>query len=85
MEEPAGEDCAAGQAAVPDAIRLSAERDLPEPLRAPAWPNDSSATPLRRALAEWARACPRPLVLFFDEIDALRGESLRSVTSPRPC
>ncbi|MFD5442920.1 ATP-binding protein [Streptomyces tendae] len=25
------------------------------------------------------RSCPRPLVLFFDEIDALRGESLRSV------
>jgi hypothetical protein len=31
------------------------------------------------ALAAWAAVCPRPLVLFFDEIDALRGESLRSV------
>jgi hypothetical protein len=29
--------------------------------------------------AEAQRACPRPLVLFFDEIDALRGESLRSI------
>lgn len=25
------------------------------------------------------RNCPRPLVLFFDEIDALQGQSLRSV------
>ncbi len=79
MGEPAGDDYAAAQAAVLDTIRLSAERDLPEPLRPPAWPDASSATLLRRALAEWARVCPRPLVLFFDEIDALRGESLRSV------
>ena len=33
----------------------------------------------RKALAAWARVCPRPLVLFFDEIDALRGQSLISV------
>jgi len=31
------------------------------------------------ALIAWARACPRPLVLFFDEIDALRGPSLITV------
>lgn len=30
-------------------------------------------------LTAWARSCPRPLVLFFDEIDALRGQSLISV------
>ncbi|HYO59797.1 hypothetical protein [Archangium sp.] len=30
-------------------------------------------------LPGWARACSRPLVLFFDEIDALRGQSLISV------
>ncbi|MCK9894430.1 ATP-binding protein [Frankia sp. AgB32] len=31
------------------------------------------------ALRTWALTCPRPLVLFFDEIDALRGQSLISV------
>lgn len=34
---------------------------------------------LANALRVWAQACPRPLVLFFDEIDALRGNSLLSV------
>jgi hypothetical protein len=34
---------------------------------------------LKSALAAWAWACPRPLVLLFDEIDALRGQSLISV------
>jgi hypothetical protein len=35
--------------------------------------------PARAALSAWAHACPRPLALFFDEIDALRGARLVSV------
>jgi hypothetical protein len=34
---------------------------------------------LSLGLSAWARVCPRPIVLFFDEIDALRGQSLLSV------
>ncbi len=34
---------------------------------------------LNAALARWAEADPRPLVLFIDEIDALIGDSLLSV------
>lgn len=34
---------------------------------------------LHAGLRAWVDACPRPLVLFFDEIDALQGESLRSI------
>lgn len=34
---------------------------------------------LRARLGTWARSCSRPLALFFDENDALRGESLNSV------
>ncbi len=30
-------------------------------------------------LSVWARSCPRPIVLLFDEIDALRGASLLAV------
>ncbi len=36
-------------------------------------------TALRRLLARWAGADPRPLVLLIDEIDALIGDSLVSV------
>jgi hypothetical protein len=33
---------------------------------------------VRTALAAWARAGPRPLALFFDEIDSLSGQSLEA-------
>jgi hypothetical protein len=45
-------------------------------LRPPPWPEVADANLLEVALTAWASACPRPLVLFFDEIDALRGASL---------
>ncbi len=77
--EPAGDDMVMAQEAVLGDIVSCARRDLPEPLRPPAWPAAPGARLLSTALAAWARACPRPLVLFFDEIDALRGDSLRSV------
>jgi len=34
---------------------------------------------LKTNLAEWARRCPLPLALVFDEIDSLVGNSLISV------
>jgi hypothetical protein len=52
---------------------------LPPELGPPPWPQAPDETLLGDALAAWARVCPRPLVLFFDEIDALRGASLISV------
>ncbi|MBI5481045.1 MAG: ATP-binding protein [Deltaproteobacteria bacterium] len=78
--ESAGDDLVMAQGAVLDSIRRQAEIDLPPELRPPArWPDASPAQLLSAALTSWARSCPRPLVLFFDEIDALRGESLRAV------
>jgi hypothetical protein len=41
----------------------------------PPWPPASEANLLTVALTAWARVCPRPLVLFFDEIDALHGQA----------
>ena len=79
LGESAKEDIALAQEAVLDVVRRSARAELPEALRPPSWPEAPGATMLSNALEAWARACPRPLVLFFDEIDALRGESLRSV------
>jgi hypothetical protein len=77
--EPAGDNYEGAQDAVLLAIREEA-LSLPAELRPPdPWPDAPAEGKLGVALSEWARACPRPLVLFFDEIDALRGESLRSV------
>ncbi|MCP5157701.1 MAG: ATP-binding protein [Ectothiorhodospiraceae bacterium] len=52
---------------------------MPAELRPPSWPEAEAGQRIRRGLSAWAAACPRPLVLFFDEIDALRGDSLVSV------
>ena len=80
--EPAGDDTVTAQRAVLAMLARRAEIDLPAELRPPPWPafeDGADMTLLIAGLTAWARACPRPLVLFFDEIDALRGESLRSV------
>ncbi|QSB16368.1 AAA family ATPase [Natronosporangium hydrolyticum] len=76
----AGDDYHAAIQGVVQEIRSRAEVALPPELRPPPWPQDGENL-LKEALAAWARACPRPLVLFFDEIDALRGQSLISVLS----
>ncbi|MBQ0982981.1 ATP-binding protein [Streptomyces sp. F63] len=79
--EPAGEDYGRAEELVLEAIRRSTEAAwFPDELAPPAtWPGAVPGARLARGLTEWARSCSRPLVLFFDEIDALRGESLRSV------
>lgn len=77
--EAAGDDFAEAQRAILSRIRRSAELYLPPELRPPPLPEAPDISLLGEALTAWARACPRPLVLFFDEIDALRGQSLLSV------
>jgi hypothetical protein len=79
VSEPAGDDIEKAQRGVLASIARRAELHLPEMLRPPPWLDGAATTLLLESLTAWARACPRPLVLFFDEIDALRGESLRSV------
>jgi hypothetical protein len=78
--EVAGDDYVAGQQAVLRAIRVAAAEELPGELQPPrTWPAEDDAHLLGDGLSAWAEICPRPLVLFFDEIDALRGKSLISV------
>ncbi len=78
--EAVGDDLAEAQRYVLASIRLRANRLLPAQLRPPEpWPTGTDSALLQTALSTWALACPLPLVLVFDEIDALRGESLRSV------
>ena len=83
--EAAGDDYGGGAARRRSASSASG-RPRQLPVRAPAAAVRPRPTPgmLRAALAAWARACPRPLVLFFDEIDALQGKSLVARAPPAP-
>jgi hypothetical protein len=72
------EDIGAAELVVLSDVRMSARR-LPEPLRPPPWSAAPPGDRIRSALTEWAEACPRPLVIFIDEIDALRDAVLISV------
>jgi AAA domain len=77
--EPYGDDFGGAQREVLQEVRVQADVALQPDLRPPPWPEVTDGSLLKSALTAWARACPRPLVLFFDEIDALRGMSLVSV------
>jgi hypothetical protein len=77
--EATGDDYGAAARSILDTIRLEADSQLSLELLPPIWPSAPEANLLRAALTAWSHFCPRPLVLFFDEIDALRGDSLISV------
>jgi hypothetical protein len=79
--EVAGEDVAQAQASVLTAMRLAADIDLKPDHRPPrlSLSGREELEALGLTLSAWAQQVPLPLVLFFDEIDALRGDSLISV------
>ncbi|MFT3773399.1 MAG: AAA family ATPase [Minicystis sp.] len=79
VAEVAGDDYVEAQRAVLDQIRFWAGLMLPAELQPPPFPDASGLNLLHTAISAWAAACPRPLVLIFDEIDALRGQSLLAV------
>ena len=59
--------------------RARASARLPKELQPPPWSDAGAGRLLGAALDTWTRTIPRPLVLFVDEIDALRGPALISV------
>jgi hypothetical protein len=75
----AHEDYAAAQRAILSHLRSRAAEALPLDLQPPPWPEAEALDLLSAALRAWAAACPRPLVLFLDEIDSLEGASLEAV------
>ncbi|MFI5715936.1 ATP-binding protein [Nocardia sp. NPDC051750] len=81
VAESAGADYARAERAILDRIRRAAEiARLPAELMPPSpWPESEPGTMLGNGLAAWVEQCPRRLVLFFDEIDAVRDASLISV------
>jgi hypothetical protein len=73
------EDIAAAELAILDTWQKKAEDYLPHELRPPSWPDAPAGHRLGSALRAWAKQSTRPLVLFLDEIDALRNQTLISV------
>lgn len=81
MEDGAAfpDDIGAAEEAILNTWRAGAVSQLPPELQPPPWPVVAPGGRIGSALVAWARACPRPLVLFLDEIDALRDQVLLSV------
>jgi DNA polymerase III delta prime subunit len=75
------DDFGAAEVHILDAIQNAAHQDLPRELWPPEWPESAPGRRIYNGLSAWATTCPRPLVLVFDEIDALLEESMVSVLS----
>jgi len=69
----------AAEQAILDAWTGAASAYLPADLQPPTWPEAQAGRRIGASLAAWAKAAPRPLVLFLDEIDALQDQALISV------
>ncbi|MEO3803492.1 ATP-binding protein [Nonomuraea sp. B1E8] len=79
----AGDDYPAAESLLLDSLREAAERTgWPENMLPPGpRPQVTPGARFGSALSEWCRRCPRRVVLFLDEIDALQGTSLVSILS----
>jgi hypothetical protein len=76
---PFGDDIGAAEMAILATWRDTLEFCLPPELQPPAWDHAPPGQRIRHALQKWSQACPLPLVIFIDEIDALRDQTLVSV------
>ncbi len=76
---PANTPTGMAEDAILDDWRDAILAQLPPELQPPAWPDAPPQRRIGMALSTWARACPRPLVVFLDEIDSLDGAKLVSV------
>lgn len=77
----AGDDYGKAQRAILHEIEERAKKQLPPELQPPPFKLEGDVGLLRGNLGNWAQKCPLPLVLIFDEIDSLQGQSLLSVLS----
>jgi hypothetical protein len=75
---PFDQDIGAAETAILATWRDTSENYLPPELQPPDWGVAPPGQRLRHALQRWAKSSPRPLVLFIDEIDALRDRTLLS-------
>ncbi|WP_019502497.1 AAA family ATPase [Pseudanabaena sp. PCC 6802] len=76
---PFGDDIGAAERAILRSWYENAEDSLPIELAPPQWEPVEPGQGIRSALRSWSNKCPRPLIVFIDEIDALQGQTLLSV------
>jgi hypothetical protein len=69
--QPFRDEVQKAENAVIEAIFQASRNNLPPDLQCPQPPKVTEGSQLNALLDAWAKSCPRPLVLFFDEIDAL--------------
>ena len=77
--QPFSHDPDTAEIAILDAWRGAAQAELSIDLQPPPWPSAATGRRIGSALQAWATTCPRPLVIFIDEIDALTDAALISV------
>lgn len=79
--QPAGADLERGVSALLETLAAQAERLPPElqPEPLAAFEGTTAENRLGRYLARWCERSARPVLLFLDEIDSLRDETLLSV------
>ncbi|MDP3214261.1 MAG: ATP-binding protein [Deltaproteobacteria bacterium] len=73
------DDVGAAEHAILAEWRRSARHQLPADLQPPPWPDTLPGSRIGAALEAWSASSARPLVVFLDEIDALRDNVLLSV------
>jgi hypothetical protein len=74
-----GHDIDKAELALLNAWQTALRYWLPAEFRPPGWSQLTTGSRISQALSLWAEACPRPIVLLIDEIDALRDDALISV------
>jgi len=72
-------DVGTAELAILQSWQAALEAQLPPELHPPPFPEAPVGSRIATALAAWAKACPKPLVVFLDELDALRDGVLISL------
>lgn len=73
------DDIGGAESAILDTWRDTIAFRLPADLQPPLWGYGAPGQRIRSSLQVWAQNCPRPIVLFIDEIDSLENQVLISV------
>ncbi len=76
---PFSQDIAGAEDAILGAWQNTIAIRLPPELRPPTLTNSPAGQRIRNALQAWSIACPKPLVIFIDEIDSLQDLALISI------
>jgi AAA domain len=74
-----GKDVIGAEQALLNAWQTAIDFWLPAEFQPPKWSTLPAGSRISQALSAWSKACPRPIVLLIDEIDALRDDALITV------